>query len=208
MELEFLEDGHIYRLGEKEIPSVSEIIRFMAREVYGEADKFAMDKAADRGTRVHRAAEEIDRTGKCECDSDISGYVNAYAKFLKEHEVKWEMIEQPVIGLDKLYAGTIDRYGKLDGDDHALVDIKTTKKITNKHKLLYSTQLTLYKWSFAEDDGSPFINIDDDIYTYILKLNEDGTYKLIPAEEKAGLACACLELHKAFEKTKRRKRNG
>ena len=201
MELEFLEDGHIYRLGEKEIPSVSEIIRFMAREIYQDTDKFAMDKAADRGTRVHRAAEEIDRTGKCECDSDISGYVNAYAQFLSEHSVQWEMIEESRLGPDDEYAGTIDRYGILDGES-VLLDIKTTKKISKKHKLLYETQLTLYSWTFD------MLDYPTNIKLVILKLNEDGTYKLIPAEDKGELACACLDLHKAFEKTKRRKRNG
>jgi len=201
MSLEFIEDGHRYLCNEKEIPSVSEILRFMAREVYGEADKFAMDQAADRGTRVHRAAEEIDRTGRCECDSDIARYVNAYAKFLSEHQVEWRMIEQPVCNEEFWYAGTIDRYGVVNGEP-ALLDIKTTKKISKKHKLLYETQLTLYYWTFCQIKNY-------EIKPYILQVCDDGNYKLIKAEYQGVLADACLKLHRAFEKTKRRgKTNG
>ena len=199
MGLEFVEDGHRYFYEGKEIPSVSEILRFISREVYKEADKTAMDFAADRGTRVHAACAELDERGSAVVDEDITGYVSAYANFLNDHRVKWEKIEEPRLGINEEYAGTIDRYGVLD-DRPALLDIKTTKKISKKHKLLYETQLTLYNWTFN------IIDYNFEIYNYILKLNDDGTYKLIPAENQEAMACACLDLHKAFEKTKRRKK--
>lgn len=200
MSLEFIEDGHRYFFGEEEIPSVSEIIRFVAKEVYGEADKFAMDQAADRGTRVHRAAEEIDRTGRCECDSDIAGYARAYVRFKEDYEPVWEMIEQPVHNLYQGYAGTLDRLGKLKGINHrCIVDIKSTKRISKKHKLLYGVQVELYA-----DAIDPYEWFEH----YVLQLNEDGTYKLIELEHCENEAGACLILHKSFEKTKRRKTNG
>lgn len=200
MSLEFIEDGHRYFLDEKEIPSVSEIIRFVAREVYKEADTFAMDQAADRGTRVHRATEEIDRTRRCECDSDIAGYVNAYTKFMSEHDVVWQIIEKPMVNTDFLFAGTIDRFGIVDGKE-TLLDIKTTKRISEKHKILYGVQLELYNWT-------------DDLFSYepdhvVLQLKDDGTYKLIQLEHQPMLAAACLNLHTALTKKKRKvKTNG
>lgn len=199
MSLEFIEDGHRYFLDEKEIPSVSEILRFMAKEVYGEADKFAMDQAADRGTRVHRAAEEIDRTGRCECDSDIAGYVNAYAKFLSEHSVKWDAIEKPVCNELAWYAGTIDRAGLVDNVP-TILDIKTTKRISSKHKLLYAAQLTAYRGAYTTKlYGTNLV---------ILQLKEDGTYKLHLVKPDVNVFYACKILHNEFEKTKRRKTNG
>ena len=198
--LEFLEDGHIYRLGEKTIPSVSEIIRFVAREVYKETDKFAMDQAADRGTRVHRAAEEIDRTGRCDCDPDVVGYVRAYAKFREEHSVEWVAIEQPVLGFDEKYAGTIDRAGYID-DEPWMIDIKTTKRITGKHKLLYGIQLSFYA---AAADNSHLDMDTPHMKLAILQLKEDGTYKFIPVPYDNALPVSCLMLHEAIEKTKRR----
>ena len=86
MSLEFNKKGRIYTYNGQEVPSVSEIIRFAATEVYGQTDEVLMDIAAERGTRVHKACEELDRTGKCECDGDIEGYVRAYQKFLFEHK--------------------------------------------------------------------------------------------------------------------------
>ena len=199
MNLEFIEDGHRYLLDGEEIPSVSEIIRFAEREVYQEPNKFQMEQAADRGKRIHKACEQLDRTGTCECDPDIAGCVNAYAKFLAEHRVKWELIEEPVVDPYKSYAGTLDRYGEVDGHK-TLLDIKSTKRITGKHKVLYSIQLALYRHTLPDSES--------EIKHVILQLCDDGTYKLIKLENRFGLAASCLALHEAFKSTKRRKKNG
>lgn len=203
MNLEFIEDGHRYLLDGEEVPSVSEIIRFAEREVYQEPNKFQMDQAADRGKRVHRAAEELDRNGTCECDTDIAGYVRAYAKFREENKPEWDMIEQPVIGLNGRYAGTLDRAGKIKGKK-VILDIKTTRVITGKHKILYRAQLSFY--AAAKTPEGEYI--PNDAEAYILQLKDDGTYKLIKVEFDPGLVSSCLYLHETFAKTKRRKKNG
>ena len=41
--LKFYDDGHVYELDGKIIPSVSELLRFMSREVYGDIDKYILD---------------------------------------------------------------------------------------------------------------------------------------------------------------------
>ena len=201
MALEFIEKTHTYLLDGEEVPSVSEIIRFAEREVYKEPNKFQMDQAADRGTRVHKACEELDRTGSCECDGDIAGYVNAYAKFLADNKVEWDMIEQPVIGLGGRYAGTLDRLGKLN-DKKVILDIKTTRTITGKHKVLYGAQMSMYAAARTPDNKG----LPDDADLYILQLKDDGTYKLIKLKFDPGLVSCCLYLHESFEKTKRRKK--
>ena len=195
MSLEFIEKGHKYLWDGEEVPSVSEIIRFLTREVYQEPDKVLMDTAADRGTRVHKATEELDRFGTTSCDGDIDGYVSAYVKFHEEHDVEWSLIEQPFYNAACGYAGTLDRAGMLDGKP-VIVDIKTTKTISAKHKLLYGTQLTAYKyaWDYVTPD------------LYVLQLKDDGTYKLIKVENQMTELAACLALQSAFAKTKRRKK--
>lgn len=197
MSLEFYEDTHTYTLDGEEIPSVSEILRFISREVYQEPDKFLMDQAADRGKRVHKAAEELDRQGVSFCDGDIEGYVKAYRNFLHGHKVEWNSIEKPVYNRGAWYAGTLDRAGWLDGKP-VILDIKTTKTISKKHKLMYATQLTAYACT------SP----TSEVNLYILQLRDDGSYKLIKVEEQQALWVACLMLHNEFEKTKRRIRDG
>ena len=208
MILEFHEDTHTYIYNGEEVPSVSEILRFARNEIYSPStrNKAALDKAADRGSRIHRAAEEIDREGVADCDADILPYVEGYVKFLKEHDVRWEMIEVPLLHLGpNPYAGRLDRYGTVDGKK-MLVDIKSTKVISKQAKILYDAQLTAY----SEAD---YFQISEDVMDVrtldvqemaVLQLKDDGTYKLVPAEDEE-VWWHCLRLHHRLSKTKRKK---
>ena len=196
--IEFEPKKHVYTLEGKEIPSVSEITRFLSREVYKDADQAAMDIAADRGTRVHKACEELDREGLACGDYDIEGYVRAYGKFLNEHDVKWEMIEKPVYSKYLWIAGTVDRYGLVDGEP-TILDIKTTKTISGKHKVQYGAQLDFYKLMIKD--------APDTAKEVILQLREDGTYKMIEIKEHLAVAMSCLTLHRTFENTRQKNRS-
>ena len=205
MSLEFYEDTHTYVYEEEELPSVSEILRFVRYDLYGASpkNKAALGKAADRGSRVHRACEEIDRKGMTDCDPDIIQYIAAYVKFLSEHEVEWKYIETPCFKLRPIpYAGTLDRYGVVDGKK-MLIDIKSTKTITKGNKLLYEAQLNAYgtadyfQTSKTTIDAIP-LKIDE---MAILQLKDDGTYKLIPVAE-SDVFWRCLYLHNDLSKIK------
>src|SRR5699024_7404942 len=92
------------------------------------------------------------------------------------------------------YAGTIDRYGLVDGMP-ALVDIKTSYTI---HKPLCAAQLNLY-CMMLEAEGRPVGQL------YILHLKKDGAYKLQPFERDDALPDALLTLHNALKKKARKK---
>jgi hypothetical protein len=68
-ELIFREEDHKYFLNGEEIPSVSELTRFLSREVYDEADTIALDRAAEKGTAVHDALQTLDEKGEVEVPS-------------------------------------------------------------------------------------------------------------------------------------------
>lgn len=195
----FYDDTHRYTVDGEEVPSVSELIRFLTREAYNDTPQYFMDGAAARGTRVHKATEAIDEYGKVECEDDISEYIQGYVAFLRDHKPDWLHIEWPVCN-HKSYAGTVDRYGELDGKK-TILDIKTTQNISGMHKLLYGVQLTLYK--MAVEMETPVEQL------VVLQLKKDGSYKLIPIEENEPLALACLTMHEAIKnsKQKRRKKN-
>ena len=206
--LEFFEDKHIYLLDGEPVPCVSEILRFIHSEVYTKTDKKAMDKAANRGTRIHRACEEIDRKGITECDTEILQYVSAYVQFLKDHDVTWELIETPLLYTmyPCAYAGTLDRYGVVDGKK-MLIDIKSTRSITKKHQLLYATQLTAYSWADrVYIDGKESWKHRGVDSMAILQLKPDGTYKLIEVNSEDDLWMACLTMHNKFYLTTKRKK--
>lgn len=194
----FYDDTHRYTVDGEEVPSVSELIRFLTREVYSDTPQYFMDGAAQRGTLVHHATEALDKYGTVECEDDISPFVQGYVQFLKDTQPNWEKIEWSVCnGLR--YAGTVDRYGELNGK-RVVLDIKTTQSISGMHKLLYGAQLTLYK--MAVELERPVEQL------MVLQLKKDGSYKLIPIEENEPLALACLTMHEAIKnsKTKRRKK--
>lgn len=193
--LTFREDNHEYEVDGEIIPSVSEIIRFISREVYGEVTQYILDNAADRGTRVHKATQMLDVVGDVECDEDIVPYVTGYVQFLKDHKPQWLFIEKSMYNPEKKYAGTVDRYGMLDCK-HTIVDIKTSSSI---QKTLYGAQLNLYRQMMLAN----FHEVDNLV---IVHLTKDRGYKLIEVPVNDDVANACLTLHEALKKKPRKRK--
>ena len=192
-DLVFYEKGHIYMLEGERIPCVSDLCRFIHKEIYKDAPLWQLEAAADRGTAVHLATEQLDKTGKAEISEDYAPYLRAYAAFLREHEVEWELIEHPDYHPVHGYAGTIDRYGKVDGVK-TLVDLKTTYTV---YKPLCSASLNLYRMMLKErTKGVERL--------MIIHLKKDGTYKLIKFEFDDVVPMALLALHNAMKKKRRK----
>lgn len=192
-DLTFLEDTHTYLLEGQELPSVSQLCVPLRQEIYKDVPKWQLEAAAHRGTAVHEASEALDTTGKAEIDGEFLPYLTAYKTFLQEHPPLWAMIERPCYHPTQHYAGTIDRYGRVDGY-RALVDIKTTYTV---HKPLCRAQLNLYRL-MLEAHGWPVDRL------YILHLKRDGTYRLIPFAHDDELPHALLTIHHALQKRKRK----
>ena len=192
----FYDDTHRYTVDNEEVPSVSELTRFLTRELYNETPQYILDNAAKRGTSVHEATETIDKIGKVKIDSDLAPYVQAYVQFLKDEKPEWEKIEWSVYN-EKDYAGTVDRYGLLNNVP-VILDIKTTQSISGLHKVVYTAQLNLYRLAVMKE-----LPVDQ---LWVLQLKKDGTYKLIQLEEDEPLAQACITMHQAIQKTKRKRR--
>ena len=192
----FYDDTHRYTVDGEEVPSVSELVRFLSRELYTDTPQYYLDGAAQRGTKIHKATEALDKYGSVEIDDDLAEYLKAYVAFVKERTPEWEKIEWAVCN-EKLYAGTCDRYGTLDGKQ-IILDIKTTATISGMHKVLYGAQLNLYRLAVMKEKP-----VDE---LWVLQLKKDGTYKLHPIEVNESLAMACLTLHQAIKATKRRRK--
>lgn len=192
----FYDDTHRYTVDGEEVPSVSELTRFLAREIYGEVNQLVLDQAAERGTKVHKAAEALDKFGSVEIDDSLAGYLKAYVSFLKEHKPEWEKIEWAVHN-EMLYAGTVDRYGTIDGKC-GIVDLKTTASIDKGHRVLYTAAQNLYRLAVEKDRKVEFL--------YILQLKKDGTYSIIELDMDDALATACLVMHNALKKKKRKRK--
>ena len=192
-QLLFFDEGHKYTIDGEELPSVSELTRFISREIYGDVGQFNLDRAADRGTAVHKATELLDKYGTAEIDEDIAPYLQAYIAFRKEHKCEWQKIEYATHHPENLYAGTLDRVGTIDGK-LVVLDIKTGSTV---QKPLYTAQLNLYR-KMLPDPIEQLV---------ILHLKKDGTYNLIDIPIDDTLADACITMHEALKKKKRSKKN-
>ena len=191
--LQFFDRGHIYMLDGERLPCVSDLCRFLHREIYKDAPLWQMEAAADRGTKVHAATEALDRTGRAEIEDGYLPYLQAYAQFRNEHDVQWELIEHPDYHPAHRYAGTIDRYGLVDGFK-TLLDIKTTYRV---YKPLCSASLNLYRLMLEARQKKVERLL-------ILHLRKDGSYKLLRFDADDSVPMALITLHTAL-KTRRRK---
>ena len=193
MPLVFEEETHRYFLDGKEVPSVSALLEPLNKSVYSDIPSDILQAAAERGTAVHRATEDIDAGISFDFCEEWFGYIEAYMDFKKEHEVKWFATEQMYASKKHKFAGTVDRVGMID-DNFSILDIKTTSTI---HKTLVIPQLTLYEMLYDEEVG-----VDKVEKRYILQLQKKGKYKLQEFEQNAKLAKALLEIYKFKEKNK------
>ena len=193
MSLEFYDKSHVYELDGERIPCVSDLCRFLHKEIYKDAPMWQMEAAADRGTKVHAATEALDKTGRVEIEDSYLPYLQAYALFRQEHEVEWELIEHADYHPELMYAGTIDRYGMVDGY-RTLADLKTTYKV---HKPLCGASLNLYRLILEARQKAVEKLV-------IIHLKKDGIYKLVNIPIDSDVAMALITLDNAL-KTRRKK---
>lgn len=193
MSLEFCDKSHVYELDGERIPCVSDLCRFLHKEIYKDAPLWQMEAAADRGTKVHAATEALDKTGRAEIEDSYLPYLQAYALFRQDHEVVWELIEHADYHPELMYAGTIDRYGMVDGY-RTLVDLKTTYRV---YKPLCGASLNLYRLILEARQKAVERLV-------IIHLKKDGTYKLVNIPIDSAVAMALITLHNAL-KTRRKK---
>ena len=193
MSLEFYDKSHVYELDGERIPCVSDLCRFIHKEIYKDAPLWQMEAAADRGTKVHAATEALDKTGRAEIEDSYLPYLQAYAQFRQEHEVQWELIEYADYHPELMYAGTIDRYGIVDGY-RTLADLKTTYLV---YKPLCGASLNLYRLILEARQ-----KVVERLM--IIHLKKDGTYKLVNIPIDGAVAMALITLHNAL-KTRRKK---
>jgi hypothetical protein len=193
--LQYFDKGHIYMLEGERIPCVSDLCRFLHREIYKEAPIWQLEAAADRGTKVHAATEVLDKTGQAEIEDEYLPYLQAYAKFRQEHDVHWELIEYADYHPELRYAGTIDRYGLVDGIK-TLMDIKTTYTV---YRSLCGASLNLYRLILEARDKQVERLL-------ILHLKKDGTYRTVWIDIDDSVPMALITLHNTLKK-KRRKKN-
>lgn len=197
MELKFDPIKHIYTLDGEVIPSVTDLTRFIHNEIYGAVPAHMLRQSMSKGKAVNAATAELDRGGKASIRSDCAGYLHAYAAFKKEHEVSWSMIDEQV-HFDKVFAGTVDRVGTVDGST-ALLAISTVANLGHKHRVYYRAMLSLYFMAVKP--------ICDEISKLLLlQLRSDGSYRLYEIPNDSDLAFSCFMFNMIMYPRKRKEK--
>lgn len=86
------------------------------------------DRAANRGTAVHKLAEQLVRGERVEMPDEIAGHTEAYARFLDEFDVRPVLVEAVVMNHRHGFAGTLDLVADFPTlGQRLLVDLKTSR---------------------------------------------------------------------------------
>lgn len=166
MELRFVPEEHRYFLGDKELPSVSRILKAVFPK---EFERVIDPWYAERGTAVHEATRLHDQgvLDETTVDQEVMPYLSAYRKFLSETGFKPIHIESSLSSEIHGFAGTPDRVGDLNGR-RVLIDLKSGGPQW-WHKYQLAGYAVLCQEVYREE------HIEDRFGLY---LKSNGTYKL------------------------------
>jgi hypothetical protein len=154
------------------------------------------DKAANRGTEVHKLAEDLIHGRPVDVPPELAGHVDSYVRYLDEWQPEPILVERTVASRKWNYAGTLDDVSRLPDGRVVIGDIKTSRS-----GIFAETALQLAAYRFAEvwvdDDGTehPMADLGIDDIGHGLWIRGDRYDVLpIPVEESVWRAF----LHIAF----------
>jgi hypothetical protein len=174
--LRFDEAAHRYFLGDRELLSVTTILKMA-----GLLDpRHYTDLALERGSLAHRALEWFDQGDLDEDDLDqrLVPYLMAWKRFLAETGFVVGETERRIASGARGVAGTVDRTGLLSGQA-AILDLKTGGR-ERWHEL----QTGAYASLIREADGTPYHKLTRGC----VYLSADGRYRLELHENRHDMA--------------------
>lgn len=145
MEIEFIEENHLYLADGVIIPSVSELLKFKFPDKYKGIPERILSEKAEFGTNIHKAIENFENGLKTSLTAFEEITFDEYLKIKEKY--KLNVIEQEqMICYEGRYAGRLDMIADVNYY-RCLIDIKTTAKL-DKESLAY--QLGFYKLAYRK----------------------------------------------------------
>lgn len=184
--LEFNTEKHIYKIDNRIIPSVSEILKPLSSLLYDTILDSILENAKKRGSEIHKAIELYNKYKFDNIREEYKLYFDAYKKWYENRIIK--NIECEVQSYNKTfnYAGTCD----MILNNHTLIDIKTTSELDLNY---VSVQCSAYKASL-NSQGYKITNM------YVLWLKKDGTFSYIRLEDNLNIFLSCLIIYNYIKK--------
>lgn len=147
----YIEESHKYYVDGKEVPSVSDILRKQSFKYgfddYYRVDRNTLNKAASKGTLMHKIIQDYEETGVCDYSSqELQNYIE-----VKKQE-KIACLKNEVIVLycskdnEPLFCGRVDMV-VLKNNELGILDLKRTNKF---YLDKYTLQLNLYRIAYMQ----------------------------------------------------------
>lgn len=158
--LVFDEKEHKYTLNGIEIPSVTRLLEDNRITDYRKIPQAVLQRASAFGTAVHSATElwDIGKLDIKKLSAPLVPYLNAWIKFKDEFGFEMLEVETKVFSKKYMYAGTLDRIGKVTKGKLAgkeiLLDIKSGLLLPGA-----AIQTAAYEHAYKECAPRPCANI-------------------------------------------------
>ena len=178
--VEFIGDTHQYIVDGIVVPSITQILKVKFNKKYDGIPKETLQRASEKGTRMHEVIEEWCRYQKESSLKELRNF-----KFLKrQYNFTVMRNEVPVIlwhDDEIIGAGRLDMVISMNGQV-GLADLKRTS-VLDKDYLGY--QLNLYRIAYQQSYGEEIeflrgIHLREDVRKFVkIPINEELTLKLI-----------------------------
>jgi hypothetical protein len=164
-ELKFNEETHTYFVGERIVPSVTQIIGAVLQPSY----RFATAWHMARGKALHSAIEldSCDTLDMTSLDEAIAGRFKAYQNFLEDSKADIFTSEVRLYSARYNFAGTFDAILSYRIGKKGICDWKSTASAAA------DLQIAAYRILAIENK---WLDMDDD-YHCAVQLNDDGSYR-------------------------------
>lgn len=144
----FYDDGHDYVQLDtfSDLCGVTGILhKYVFPDMYQDVDEETLRKAAQRGSAIHQAIEDLDNGKKVEeLDKEYLQQITNYLSICKDNNLKHEASEY-LVSDNEFVASAIDKVFRVNENSFILADIKTTYKL---HEEYVRWQLSIYKYLF------------------------------------------------------------
>jgi len=201
IDLHFEESSHTYTLNGRRVPSVTQVLDPLI--VLDGIPWDVLEAARIFGNHVHLACH-LYNLGTLDWDSldpVLASYVRGYVRFLTDTGFIVLASEERVASVKMGYAGTLDLFGRLDGEA-ALIDAKRTVAVPRS----VGPQTAGYEQAVRESHPDAVAQCasgpgDGRINRYALHLRADGSWRLVPKTDPndARVFLAALTLHNYLE---------
>ena len=165
---EFNEQTHTYKLNDKILPSVTQIINeVLFYNKYSSVSEDTLELAKKKGSLIHKEIEDYIKTGSIGFTTELESFINIV------NDKKLEHMKSEVKVHNEEIAGTIDIVCKI-GDKNVIIDTKTTSEFDKEY---VSWQLSMYAYILETHYN---VRIDE-LYGMWLR---DDKYKFVKVEKK------------------------